>query len=45
MDHDVDVNQNGFTKSSMDRRNQAVNLPEQALGFNQAATETSVAVM
>ena len=45
MGHDVDVNQNGYTKSSMDRRNHAVNLLERALGFETAATEKSVAVM
>ena len=45
MGHDVDVNQNGYTKSSMDRRNRAVNLLEQALGFEQTATEKSVPVM
>jgi integrase len=45
MGHDVDVNQNGYTKSSMDRRHHAVNLLEQALGFEKAVTEKSVAVM
>jgi integrase len=45
MGHDVDVNQNGYTKSSMDRRNHAVNLLEQALGFGTTATENSVPVM
>jgi integrase len=45
MGHDVDVNQNGYTKSSMDRRNQAVNLLEQALGFEQAGPEKSAPVM
>jgi integrase len=45
MGHDVDVNQNGYTKSSMDRRHHAVNLLEQALGFEKAVTEKSVTVM
>ena len=45
MGHDVDVNQNGYTKSSMDRRNHAVNLLEQALGFETTVTEKSVPVM
>jgi hypothetical protein len=42
MGHDVDVNQNGYTKSSMDRRNHAVNLLERALGLEAAVTEKSV---
>jgi hypothetical protein len=45
MGHDVDVNQNGYTKSSMDRRNHAVNLLERALGLEAAVTEKSVPVM
>jgi integrase len=38
MGHEVDVNQNGYTKSSLDRRKQAVNLLEQAVGFENPVT-------
>ena len=38
MGHDVDVNQNGYTKASLDRRKQAVNLLEKAVGLEKAVT-------
>ena len=45
MGHDADLNQNGYIKSSMDRRNHAVDLLEWALGFERTVTEKSVPVM
>jgi integrase len=45
MGHEVDVNQNGYTKSSLDRRKQAVNLLEQAVLEKAVGLEKTVTVM